>query len=220
MNRKPAPAPPRLDEKNLASHSLTDLELEPEIDFRALKLGGLARGNAENARFSGVVFEGARLGAASMCRAHFEDTIFRNCDLAGLDARQVFASRLEIEACRATGFVAPESDWRDAVFRDSNFSLSQFRFAKFGRARFEGCDLREADFQNADLSGVTFQNCDLSGAQFSFATLKNADFRSSETQKIVVDATALRGLIVSPLQAAQFAAILGLQVRWNEGESL
>ncbi|PQV64599.1 Pentapeptide repeat-containing protein [Abditibacterium utsteinense] len=211
-------SPPRFDENSLTPQDFDELELESEIDLRALKIGGVAHGEAENARFSSLVFEGARLSAVAMRRAHFEDTIFRVCDLAGLDARQVFASRIEIEACRATGILAPESDWRDAVFRDSNLSLAQFRFAKFERARFEDCDLREADFQNADLSGVVFQNCDLSGAQFSFARLQGADFRTSETQKIVVDASALRGLIVSPLQAAQFAAILGLQVRWSEGE--
>ncbi len=218
--RKTVLSPPRLDETRLSPQDFAALELTEEIDLSALKIAGTARGEAPNARFSGLIFEGARLGAVSVRRAHFEDAIFRTCDLAGLDARQIYASRIEIEGCRATGFLAPESDWRDAVFRDSNFSLAQFRFAKFERARFEGCDLREADFQNANLSGVVFQNCDLSGAQFSFARLQNADFRSSETQKIRVEATALRGLIVSPLQAAQFASILGLQVRWSEGETL
>lgn len=215
-----APAPPRIDEESLTPQNFAELELESEIDWRSLKISGASCGKADLARFSGLIFEAARMSAVSMRRAHFEDTIFRTCDLAGLDARQVYASRVEIEGCRATGFLAPESDWRDAVFRDSQFSLSQFRFAKFERARFEGCDLREADFQNADLRGVIFQNCDLSGAQFSFARLQNADFRSCETQKIGVDASALRGLIVSPLQAAQFAAILGLQVRWGEGEPI
>lgn len=193
---------------------------EPESQWRAQRLCGAARGDAQNARFAAVLCDNARLSAVAMRRAHFEDTVFRGCDLSNLDARQVFASRVEIVDSRATGFCAPESDWRDALFHNSKFNLCQFRHAKLERARFQECDLREADFQNADLRGVIFQDCDLRGAQFSFAKLQNADFSTCQTEDLNIDATALRGLIVSPLQAAQLSAILGLQVRWNDAQKL
>ncbi len=222
--KKSAFKAPNLRENELESPDKTgdkaELWLESEAELRGLRLTGAARGGAQSGRFSQILWHEARLGAVSMSRAHFEDTIFRGCDIANLDARQVFASRVEVVECRATGFCAPESDWRDATFRGSNFSLCQFRHAKFERARFQECDLREADFQNADLRGVIFENCDLRGAQFSFAKLQNADMRTCKTEDLSVDAGALRGLIVSPLQAAQLAAILGLQVRWNDANSL
>ncbi|HEX8464815.1 MAG TPA: pentapeptide repeat-containing protein [Abditibacterium sp.] len=217
---KIALAAPRLRAATLTPQRLDDIELEAEIDLRGLQLGGLARGEARNGRFSGLIFESARLGAVSWRRAHFEDVVWRQCDLAGLDGREIFASRIEMEGCRATGLVAPESNWRDAVFRDTKISLSQFRFAKFERVLFQNCDLREADFQNADLRGAQFRDCDLRGAQFSFALLSGADFRTCQTENVTIEAQALRGLIVSPLQAAQFAAILGLQVRWNDSDEV
>lgn len=221
MMKKPTlPAEPRLTKADLTSESLTDLEFTSEIDLENLKLNGVASGNASGGRFSSILFDSARLNAVSWRRAHCEDTIWRQCDLANTDARELFASRIEMIGCRGIGLIAPESNWRDAIFRDSNFSLAQWRFAKFERARFEGCDLREADFQNADLRGVIFRDCDLRGAQFSFARLQKADFRSCQTEEISIEATALRGLIVSPLQAAQFATILGLQVEWNDGAPL
>lgn len=216
MRKNPLIKPPDLCENDLEIRDGAALLLEPELHWRAQRLSGVARGDARNGRFSGVLWQNARLSAISLAGAHLEDTIFRDCDLANLDARRVFASRVEVLECRALGFCAPESDWRDAVFRACNFSLCQFRHAKFERARFQECDLREADFQNADLRGVIFQDCDLRGVQFSFAKLQNADVCTSQTENLGVDASALRGLVVSPLQAAQLAAILGLQVRWND----
>jgi uncharacterized protein YjbI with pentapeptide repeats len=209
-------AAPRLHEAYLEARSFADFELTDEIDLDGLRLSGLAQGDASNGRFSQLYFESARLGAVSWNRAHFEDTVFEKCDFAGADCREVYVSRLEIIGCRAVGLQAPESNWRDAICREGNWSLSQFRYAKFERVRFEEMDLREADFQNADLRGVIFRNCDLREAQFSFAKLQGADFRSCETEDIRIDAGALNGLIVSPLQAAQFSQILGLQVRWKD----
>lgn len=221
MMKKPTlPVEPRLEEADLAEETLAELELTSEIDLENLKLSGVATGDASGGRFSQLLFSSARLSAVSWRRAQFEDTLWRNCDLANTDAREVYASRVELVGCRGVGLVSPESNWRDAVFRDGNFSLAQWRFAKFERARFEGCDLREADFQNADLRGVVFRDCDLRGAQFNFARLLNADFRTCQTEEMGIEATALKGLIVSPLQAAQFASILGLKVQWNDGEGL
>lgn len=209
------PRPPRLRERDLESLDGAELKLQPEIELRGARCSGVVRGDGRNARFADFLWEQARLSAVSLHAAHFEDTVFRGCDLANLDARRVFASRVEVVESRATGFCAPESDWRDAVFRGCNLTLCQFRHAKFERARFEDCDGREADFQNADLRGVVFERCDLRGAQFSFAKLQNADVSTSQIENLGVDAGALRGLIVAPFQAAQLAQILGLQVRWN-----
>lgn len=220
MKKQTLPAEPRLTEADLVEESLAELELTSEIDLENLKISGVATGDASGGRFGAIIFDSARLSAASWRRAHFEDTIWRGCDLANADAREIFASCIEMVGCRGLGLVSPESNWRDAIFRDGNFSLAQWRFAKFERVRFENCDLREADFQNADLRGAIFRDCDLRGAQFSFAKLQNADFRSCQTEEIGIEATALRGLVVSPLQAAQFATILGLQVKWNDGEGL
>ena len=203
----------------------SDLELwqesrvEPEAELHLIRLSGLIEGDARQTRWAKVALKNVRLSAVSLRGAHFEDVRFGVCDLANLDARQVFASRVEMLECRALGFCAPESDWRDAVFDGCNLSLSQFRHAKFERVNFRDCDLREADLQNADLRGVVFHNCDLRGAQFSFARLQNTDICTSRSDDLGVDAGALRGLIVSPLQAAQLAAILGLQVRWQSASS-
>lgn len=217
MIKKSAPVTaPRLHEDNLTPQDLKALELEAETDICDLQLSGLARGDAFNAKIARVVFQAARLGAVSWSRAHFEDAIWRECDFANADAREIFASRVEMIGCRALGLNASESSWRDARFGDCNLSLAQFRFAKMGRTRFENCDLRGADFSNADVRGAVFRDCDLSGAQFSFAQLENADWRTCRTEELQIGADALRGLIVSPLQAAQFAAVLGLQVRWSD----
>jgi uncharacterized protein YjbI with pentapeptide repeats len=208
--------PPRLRPENLDIETFGAFELTREIDLSGLQLSGIAFGNAQNGRFSQVQLKNARLGAVSWRRAHFEDAIFDGSDFAGADNSEIFLSRVQFLDCRALGLQAAESNWRDVTMQGGNWSLAQFRYAKFERVRFENLNLREADFQNADLRGAIFQDCDLRGAQFSFARLQNADFRTSQTEDMSIDAGALRGLIVSPLQAAQFASVLGLQVRWND----
>ncbi|RYG64680.1 pentapeptide repeat-containing protein [bacterium] len=214
----PTPAPPRLNADRLEEASLADIELLDEVDLHDLKLSGVAIGDATSGRFARLSWQGARLGAVSWRRAQFEDTVFEKCDFANADGRELYLSRVVIEGCRGVGFKAAECNWRDVVCREGNWSLAQFRYAKFERVRFENLDLREADFQNADLRGATFRDCDLREAQFSFARLQGADFRTCQTEDIRIDAGALNGLNVSPLQAAQFATILGLKVQWSDGD--
>lgn len=211
-----APVEPRIVEASLEERSFSEFELEDEVDLQDSRLIGVAQGDATHGRFARLRLENARLSAVSWRRAQFEDSFFETCDLAGADARENFMSRVVVNGCRAVGLLATECNWWDVVCREGNWSLSQFRYGKFERVRFENLDLHEADFQNADLRGVVFRDCDLRGAQFSFARLQGADFRTCQTEDIRIEAGALKGLIVSPLQAAQFAGILGLEVRWND----
>ncbi len=101
------------------------------------------------------------------------------------------------------------------LWRECNLSLAQFRFATFKNARFENCNLRGADFLEADLRGVVFQNCDLQDAQMSFCKLENTDFRGSDILGLKVGVENLNGAIVEPFQAAYFAGLMGLQVKWE-----
>ena len=89
------------------------------------------------------------------------------------------------------------------------------RHARWKRAHFEGCDLSGADWNGADARGLVFQDCDLRGADFNFCQLQGADWRGCQTENISIDAPSLRGLIVEPMQAAQLARVLGLDVRWD-----
>ena len=170
-----------------------------------------------------TVFDQCRLSQVNFSSTDLDDfelndVELQECDLANAAWRKVMIYRTEIQACRAVGWNANEAYIKDVVFRDTNLMLAQFRFAEFKSVRFENCNLKGADFQNADLRGVVFEGCDLSEAELSFANLKNADVRGCEIKKVRANGENLKGLIVEPFQAAYFAGLLGLQVKWTDKE--
>jgi len=168
-----------------------------------------------------TVFDQCRLSQVNFSSTDLDDfelndAVLRECDLANAAWRKAMIYRTEIQACRAVGWNASEAYIKDTIFRDTNLMLAQFRFAEFKAVRFENCNLKGADFQNADLRGVVFEQCDLSEAELSFANLKNADVRGCEIKKVRANGENLKGLIVEPFQAAYFAGLLGLQVKWTD----
>jgi len=176
-------------------------------------------------QFSGAaidhtVFDQCRVRETRLSATVFDDFELNDvecieCDLANAAWNKAIIYRTEFQACRAVGFNVNEAFIKDVVFRDMNLMLAQFRFAEFKAVRFENCNLKGADFQNADLRGVVFAECDLSEAELSFANLKNADIRGCEIKDTRANSQSLQGLIVEPFQAAYFARLLGLQVKWT-----
>ena len=211
------PKTPRLATEQLEPCDLAEIRLRAEADWQHLSATGLASGEATDARFDEIEWHSARLGAVNWERAHWRDCRFNSCDLAGARAAKLAVTRAAFNDCRLKGLVAPESDWNDVSFRDCNLSGAQLRFARWKRAHFHDCDLSGADFAGADARGLVFAGCDLRGASFNFAQLNGADWRGCQTEEVQINARALQGLICEPLQAAQFAGVLGLDVRW-EGE--
>jgi len=53
----------------------------------------------------------------------------------------------------------------------------------------------------------------------SFAKLDGADLRGSKVDGLQIAVDNLRGAIVEPFQAAYFATLLGLEVRWTNSEN-
>jgi uncharacterized protein YjbI with pentapeptide repeats len=192
--------------------------LEREGVYRQLDLGGVARGDATQTRWSQVTAQGARLGIVPWTGAHWQDALFTDCDWANAQAPKVDGARIAFVGCRLMGFNAPESRWEDALWRDCNFQLAQFRYGKFVRARFENCDFGDADLQNCDLRGAVFDNCRLGEAHFSFCQLQDADICSSDIEGLQIDSAALKGLVTSPFQAALLGRLLGLNVQWGRGD--
>lgn len=213
------PQVPALHLKSLLGQDLTELAIRPEADFENFRLGGVGSGAASHSRWTTCLFERARLSAVIWTAAHWEDLRFEGCDFANSVAEKLYATRVQLQDCRLLGFRAGESTWRDAEFRECSASMAQFSLGRFERARFEKCDLGDADFTGADLRGAVFRSCNLKGADFTGARLQDADWRGSEVERLRVDVRSLRGLIVSPSQAAHFAKLLGLRVKAPEGEA-
>ncbi len=209
------PKTPRLSSDELEPCDLSEIELRAESDWSHLRATGLASGEARDAIFDEIEWQAARLGAVNWERASWRDCRFVGCDLAGARAARIAVTRSEFSDCRIKGMGASESDWKDVSLRDCNLAGAHLRFSRRTLCRFFDCDLSGSDWTNADARGLDFERCDLRGANFNFAQLNGADWRGCQTEKLQINAKALKGLICEPLQAAQFARVLGLDVRWD-----
>ena len=205
---------PQLSAASLDARDLGGIAFVPGDDWRGLSLSGVGRGDAREALLDEIEWRDARLGGVVWQGATWRDCRFATCDLSGAQLAKISVTRAEFCDCRARALLANQSDWCDIVFRNCNFSGAQFRHSCWKRARLENCDLSGSDWSGADARGLIFQDCDLSGADFNFCQLQGADWRTCQTENLSINAPSLRGLIVSPLQGAQFARVLGLDVRW------
>lgn len=205
----------------------TDLSVMPaELELAShhryvlaqLRHQNFSRQITSHTNFDQCRFQQVNLSSTVLSDFELNDVEMEECDLANAVWGKVMVYRAEFHACRGVGLNANEAYFKDVIFRDTNLMLGQFRFAEFKSVRFENCNLQSADFQNADLRGVVFQECDLSEAEVSFANLQNADLRGCEIKKLRANAQCLKGLIVEPFQAAYFGGLLGLQVKWTQGE--
>jgi uncharacterized protein YjbI with pentapeptide repeats len=214
--RAPMLPPDKIDLSSLPENAQLDSQQRYELAY-------LFQQNYSEQSTDHTVFDQCRLEQVNFSSTELDDfelndVELRECDLANAAWRKVMIYRTEIQACRAVGLNVNEAYIKDVIFRDTNLMLAQFRFTEFKSVRFENCNLKGVDFQNADLRGVVFENCDLSEAEISFANLKNTDIRGCEIKKIRANGESLKGLIVEPFQAAYFAGLLGLQVKWTGKE--
>ena len=76
-----------------------------------------------------------------------------------------------------------------------------------------GCAMTEAAVESANLKNVEFTDCDLTRATVFRTPLKGLDMTTCTLDGVMVNLPDLRGMIVTPLQAAELAKLLGLVVK-------
>ena len=170
-----------------------------------------------NGRRKTLRIEGCLLERVHWSGGEFESIVWKDvrlvgCDLANVRARRIALTRVELVDCRLAGFSATALDWQDVLIRNGDMRYAVVRDGRFRSCEFDRCNWQDADLQNADLTGSVFRSCDLNRADFQGATLQNADFRGSQVGGMLARGNDLRGAIVDPSQAMEFARILGLQI--------
>ena len=145
-------------------------------------------------------YQNVNFGHSKLDRAVISDSVFGDCDMANLHARDCSLERVHLSGCRMTGLSWAEGSIREVTFDSCRMDLASFRFATLKNVVFSGCKLTRADFQEADLRGARFESCDLTGAQFSKAQMEGTRF-SDCTLVGINGVTSLRGAIVSSRDA-------------------
>ncbi|MCK9923177.1 pentapeptide repeat-containing protein [Frankia sp. AgPm24] len=155
------------------------------------------------------------LSGTRLSRAMVMDTVAERSNLSNLQATNSSLVRVEMTACRMTGFSWANGRLRDVTFRDCRLDFSSFQSSTATDSLFVDCNLRQADFHDADLRGATFRTCDLSGAQLSGARMDGTRLINC-TLEGASGVTSMAGAVVASSDmvtlAHLFASALGINV--------
>jgi uncharacterized protein YjbI with pentapeptide repeats len=166
-----------------------------ECAFTGVSVTG---GRLRRSRFLGCWLKDPRVTAADLAETQWADSTIAGGVLAGV---QAFGARLE-----------------RTVFAGCKLDSVNFREARLTGVTFTDCLLRDVDLAGAKLRDTVFTGCELTRADFSRTTLQRVDLRGSELG-LIVDASPLRGAIISSGQLAAIAPALaeGLGIVVDDG---
>jgi len=95
---------------------------------------------------------------------------------------------------------------------------ANFSEASLHGVRMEQAALGESVWLSAKLDGAAWDSCRLDGANLSGTLLRGMDLTTDSLEGLLLGGEELRGAVVTPYQAAGFARLLGLTVKWEKRE--
>jgi len=155
-----------------------------ECAFRRVAISG---GTLQRSTLRDVWARDLRLTGTSMAESSWHEVIMLGSALAGV---QIFGAKL-----------------RDVVFSGCKLDSVNFRASALTEVVFDNCVLRDVDFAGATLTRCSFPGSQLVRADLSKVTMDQTDFRTAELG-LIIDATSLRGAILSSGQLAYVAPVL------------
>jgi len=168
-----------------------------------------------NLAFEQVLFENCEFDQTILKKSSFRDVVFESCDFSNTDFSNSWFHRCEFTDSKGIGANFSETSMNDVAIRNCNF-----RYANFSTVKFGTCSIVESDLSDATCIDCIFKSLHLQGSRFVgtdfFNTpLKDLDFSSGELAAIHVStgATELKGMLVSLVQAAELARMLGVVIK-------
>ena len=140
------------------------------------------------------------------------DVIFRTCDFSGSLLEGGYLSRCEFHACKNVGGSLYRAFLQDVLFSGCNFGYANCNSSKWKNVSIADSSFSNADFGECSLKNLELSNVELVRVNFSHTPLAGIDFTASEIADILASAWELRGAVVSPVQAAELAKLLGVVV--------
>lgn len=166
-------------------------------------------------RFSMVLLENCRLMGAFLDKASFLDVAFKRCDLSNVSINEGYFNRCSWQACKWLGAGFLEARLQQLTVEECNLQYANFDEASISDVALTDSDLSQAVFSNCQLKNFQAQNCQFLGANFFRTALRGIDFSDNELEGIIVSEQAgeLQGMVVSALQAAELAKLLGIVIK-------
>lgn len=148
-------------------------------------------------------------------QAGFRDVVFENCDFSNCDFTKAAFQRVAFLGCKLMGADFIESALRSVRFFDCDARYANFADGKAQEIAFENVRLENAAFLRFKLT-ASFSQCSLSQATFEQTLMKGFDLRTCRLGGLQVTLSDIKGAIVTPVQAADLAALLGLVIKEPE----
>ena len=145
-------------------------------------------------------------------RAGFRDVVFENCDFSNCDFTKAAFQRVAFINCKLMGADFVEGSLRSVRFQDCDVRYTNFADGKAQDVLYENTRLDNASFLRFRLS-ANFSQCSLAQAAFELTPMKNLDLRTCRIGGLHVTLQDLKGAIVTPVQAADLAVLLGLVIK-------
>lgn len=188
--------------------------IEEDLKWENGSMDKLTLPDASFARLDamGCHFNGCILPQSDFNRAALRHIRFEGCDLTGANFEGASFHRVEFVRCRLTGANLPDCFFQDVTFSDCQLSFLNLSNARFKKCQFSKCKLDNAHFSDCAMN-VAFSACDLTSALFHHSALKGIDLTDCNINGINIDIPDVRGVVVSTLQAAQLATIMGVVIR-------
>lgn len=170
--------------------------------------------DAARVSFDKTIFKNVTIAESSLNGIELTDVIFDHCDLSNVDFSDAFIHRTAFRDCRLIG-----TDFTRARFQNVSVigcigEFAVFRFVSFKGVSFERSSLISADYYQSSLNGLYFSECNLDQATLAGCRLKDIDLSDCEFTGLTVDLQDLNGCIISAEQAASFAGLLGLVIKY------
>lgn len=188
---------------------------EQELDIENIRCKEQAMEQMDLSRlaFEHVLFENVKFTASILYKCDFIDAVFRFCDFSNCDMSEIYLSRCRFECCKGVGANMRDGNLKNTAIADCNLRYADFDGAKLKNVQIVSSDLSNAVLSSCKLEQVLLRDVNLTQCNFFHTKLRGMDFTKTQLQAVTLGLEDAKGAIVTPLQAADLARLMGLIIR-------
>lgn len=213
----PSVLDPEREESAPDSEVLTMLTREEVLERRHVGQP-LSRVDVSGVDLSGIDFSGAQLKGSRLTRAVLDGAVFTMASMAGVDLREVKATRLPVDLSGAVltganldGALLPNAkldraDLTGSAARGAVLVGASLVEAVLTSANLEGADLSGADATNANLARIVLRGARMIETKLEGADLEQASLQSADLTRANLTSTQIEGADLTGASLREAAA--------------
>lgn len=190
---------------------------QDDADITDLLVRGakVQEGDFSRVDFSRVRFESCQFIGCDFTKSGFYDTLFLNCDLSASRFGEGYFCRCAFQESKWMGAAKMNVKYKHVTAQACNMQYINFTESTFEAVHFQETNLHNADFSQCKLKGFSAAETRFTDVSFFHTPLKGVDFTQNIVGGFLLSDSKyeLSGAIVDTYQAAEFAKLLGLDVR-------